>query len=103
MSKLRVKSFTVSLDGFGAGPDQDLQNPLGVGGTSLHGWAMSTPTFRKKVFGQEGGEAGIDEDFAQRGFRNIAAWIMGRNMFGPVSALVRRPGVKMYGWVAGST
>ena len=84
MSKLRVESFTVSLDGFGAGPDQDLQNPLGVGGTSLHGWAMSTPTFRKKVFGQDGGGPGIDEDFAQRGFRNIGAWIMGRNMFGPV-------------------
>ena len=84
MSKLRVESFTVSLDGFGAGPDQDLQNPLGVGGTSLHGWAMSTPTFRKNVFGQEGGEPGIDEDFAQRGFRNFGAWIMGRNMFGPV-------------------
>jgi dihydrofolate reductase len=84
MSKLRVESFTVSLDGFGAGPDQDLQNPLGVGGTSLHGWAMSTPTFRKKVFGQDGGEPGIDEDFAQRGFRNFGALIMGRNMFGPV-------------------
>ena len=84
MSKLRVESFTVSLDGFGAGPDQDLQNPLGVGGTALHGWAMSTPTFQKKVFGQDGGEPGIDEDFAQRGFRNFGAWIMGRNMFGPV-------------------
>ncbi len=84
MSKLRVESFTVSLDGFGAGPDQDLQNPLGVGGTTLHGWAMSTPTFQKKVFGQDGGAPGIDEDFAQRGFRNVGAWIMGRNMFGPV-------------------
>jgi len=84
MSKLRVESFTVSLDGFGAGPDQDLQNPLGVGGTALHGWAMSTPTFRKKVFGQDGGAPGIDEDFAQRGFHNFGAWIMGRNMFGPV-------------------
>ena len=84
MSKLRVESFTVSLDGFGAGPNQNLQNPLGVGGTTLHGWAMSTPTFRKKVFGQDGGEPGIDEEFAQRGFRNVSAWIMGRNMFGPV-------------------
>jgi dihydrofolate reductase len=84
MSKLRVESLTISQDGFGAGPDQDLNNPLGVGATSLHGWAMSTRTFQKKVFGQDGGEAGIDEDFAARGFQNMGAWIMGRNMFGPV-------------------
>lgn len=82
---LRVESFTISLDGFGAGPNQDLNNPLGVGGTSLHGWAFSTRTFRKMVFGTEGGSTeGIDEDFAARGFRNIGAWILGRNMFGPV-------------------
>lgn len=84
MSKLRVESFTISLDGFGAGPDQDLANPLGVGGTALHGWAMSTRTFQKHVFGNEGGESGIDDDFAQRGFQNMGAWILGRNMFGPV-------------------
>ncbi len=84
MSKLRVESFTISLDGFGAGPDQDLDNPLGVGGHTLHGWAMSTPTFQKHVFGNDGGQPGIDEDFAARGFRNVGAWIMGRNMFGPV-------------------
>ena len=66
MSKLRVESFTISLDGFGAGPDQDINNPLGVGGTALHGWAMATRTFRKKVFGMEGGEDGMDEDFAAR-------------------------------------
>jgi dihydrofolate reductase len=84
MSKLRVESFSISQDGFGAGPDQDLNNPLGVGGTSLHGWAMPTRTFQKKVFGQDGGETGIDEDFAARGFQNMGAWIMGRNMFGPV-------------------
>lgn len=84
MSKLRVESFTISLDGFGAGPDQDLNNPMGVGGHSLHGWAMSTPTFQRNVFGREGGEAGLDEDFAARGFHNIGAWILGRNMFGPV-------------------
>ena len=84
MSKLRVESFTISLDGFGAGPDQDLSNPLGVGGTSLHGWAMSTRTFQKNVFGGDGGSAdGIDEDFAARGFANFGAWILGRNMFGP--------------------
>lgn len=85
MSKLRVESFTISLDGFGAGPHQDVNNPLGVGGTSLHGWALSTRTFQKAVFGGDGGSTdGIDEDFAQRGFRNIGAWILGRNMFGPV-------------------
>ncbi len=84
MSKLRVESFTISLDGFGAGPDQDLDNPLGVGGTALPGWAMSTKTFQTKVFGGAGGATGIDDDYAARGFQNIGAWILGRNMFGPV-------------------
>jgi dihydrofolate reductase len=84
MPKLRVESFTISLDGFGAGPAQDLANPLGVGGTALHGWALTTRTFQKKVFGNEGGQDGIDEDFAARGFHNVGAWILGRNMFGPV-------------------
>jgi dihydrofolate reductase len=84
MSKLRVESFTISLDGFGAGADQSLENPLGVGGTSLHGWAIATRTFREKVFGGQGGETGFDDDIAARGFHNIGAWIMGRNMFGPV-------------------
>ena len=84
MSKLRVESFTISLDGFGAGPEQDLNNPLGVGGASLHGWALSTRTFQKKLFGSDGGQDGIDEDFAARGFQNVGAWILGRNMFGPV-------------------
>ncbi len=84
MTKLRVESFTISLDGFGAGPDQDLNNPLGVGGSALHGWAMSTRTFQEKVFGGNGGQGGIDDDFAARGFQNVGAWILGRNMFGPV-------------------
>jgi dihydrofolate reductase len=85
VSKLRVESFTISLDGFGAGPNQDINNPLGVGGTSLHGWAASTRTFQRMVFGGDGGSTeGIDEDFAARGFTNIGAWILGRNMFGPV-------------------
>ena len=84
MSKLRVESFTISLDGFGAGPHQDINNPLGVGGNALHGWAMSTRTFQRNVFGNDGGQDGIDEDFAARGFQNIGAWILGRNMFGPV-------------------
>jgi dihydrofolate reductase len=82
--KLRVESFTISVDGFGAGPDQSLENPLGVGGAALHGWAFATRTFQKQVFGGEGGENGIDDDFAARGFRNVGAWILGRNMFGPV-------------------
>jgi dihydrofolate reductase len=85
MSKLRVESFTFSLDGYGAGPNQDLNNPLGVGGTALHGWAFSTHTFQQAVFGKESGATeGVDEAFAQRGFKNIGAWVMGRNMFGPV-------------------
>lgn len=84
MPKLRVEGFTISLDGFGAGPDQDVNNPLGVGGTSLHGWALPTRTFQKHLFGNDGGETGVDEDFAARGFRNVGAWILGRNMFGPV-------------------
>lgn len=84
MSRVRVESFTLSLDGFGAGPDQDLQNPLGVGGGSLHGWLMPTQTLQQKLFGQPSGETGIDDDFAARGFRNVGAWILGRNMFGPV-------------------
>jgi dihydrofolate reductase len=84
MSQLRVESFTISLDGFGAGPDQSLDNPLGIGGESLHGWALGTRTFQRALFGKDEGSTGIDEDFAARGFRNIGAWILGRNMFGPV-------------------
>ncbi|HMW22215.1 MAG TPA: dihydrofolate reductase family protein [Burkholderiaceae bacterium] len=84
MSQVRVESFTISLDGFGAGPEQSLDHPLGVGGTALHGWAFPTRTFQKKLLGLDGGETGIDEDFAARGFENVGAWILGRNMFGPV-------------------
>lgn len=84
MTRVRVESFTISLDGFGAGPGQDLQNPLGVGGGALHGWAIPTRTFQRQLFGKEGGQGGIDDDFAARGFRNIGAWILGRNMFCPV-------------------
>ena len=83
MPKLRVCSFSVSLDGFGAGPEQSLDNPLGLGGTGLHQWAFATRTFRT-MFGQDGGATGIDDQFAKRGFDNIGAWILGRNMFGPV-------------------
>lgn len=83
MSRLRVESFTISLDGYGAGPDQSLENPLGVGGHALHEWAFKTATFQK-MFGGDSGTTGTDNDFAVRGFDNIGAWIMGRNMFGPV-------------------
>ncbi len=83
MSKLRVHTFSVSLDGHGAGPNQGADNPLGVGGESLHDWILATRTFRQ-MQGEEGGETGIDDDFAARGFSNIRAWILGRNMFGPI-------------------
>jgi dihydrofolate reductase len=83
MSKLRVHGFSLSLDGYAAGPDQALDHPLGVGGAALHGWVFPTRTFRK-MFGSEGGTTGVDDDFAAGGFANIGAWIMGRNMFGPV-------------------
>jgi dihydrofolate reductase len=84
VSKVRVEGFTLSLDGFGAGPDQDITHPLGVGGTSLHGWLFPTRTIQQKLFGKESGETGLDDDFAARGFQNVGAWILGRNMFGPV-------------------
>jgi dihydrofolate reductase len=83
MPKLRVNAFGVSLDGYGAGPGQDLANPLGVGGMALHEWVFPTRTFQA-MLGKEGGTAGIDDDFSARGFANIGAWILGRNMFGPV-------------------
>jgi dihydrofolate reductase len=83
MTRVRVESFTISLDGFGAGPDQTLDNPLGLGGEDLHQWFVPTRTFQKNVFGAEGGTTGPDDDFAARGFQNIGAWILGRNMFSP--------------------
>jgi dihydrofolate reductase len=84
MPKLRVHAFSISLDGYGAGPNQDLANPLGVGGMELHKWAFATRTIQRRVFGKEGGTAGVDDDFIARGFDNVGAWIIGRNMFGPV-------------------
>jgi dihydrofolate reductase len=78
-----VESFAISLDGYGAGPSQDIDNPLGVGGTDLHQWAFPTRTFQRALFGTDGGTTGVDDDFAARGFRNIGAWILGRNMFAP--------------------
>jgi dihydrofolate reductase len=82
MTRIRVECFSISLDGYGAGPGQDGDNPLGIGGTTLHNWAFKTRTFRQ-MMGQEGGSTGIDEEFARRSFENVGAWIMGRNMFTP--------------------
>src|ERR1051326_1919918 len=83
MSRVKVSAFAVSLDGFGAGPRQDLENPLGVRGLELHGWSHKTEVFHK-MFGQPGGSRGVDNDFVARSFENVGAWILGRNMFGPV-------------------
>ena len=79
-----VRGFTVSIDGYGAGPNQDANNPLGVGGLALHEWVFPTRTFQRVLFGNDGGTTGPDDDFAALGFENIGAWIMGRNMFGPI-------------------
>jgi dihydrofolate reductase len=83
VSTVRVHSFAVSLDGFGAGPNQDLQHPLGLGGSDLMEWFFQTRRWRQ-IHGQEGGETGVDDDFAAQGFAGVGAWILGRNMFGPV-------------------
>jgi len=80
---LRVHGFSISIDGFGAGPGQDLQHPLGVGGPALFEWFFPTRTFQRMHAGADG-ETGVDDDVAARGFDNIGAWILGRNMFGPV-------------------
>lgn len=81
--KVRAAAFSISLDGFGAGPGQDLKNPLGVRGTELHQWFFPTEVF-KKMTGQSGGTRGVDNEMAARSFENVGAWILGRNMFGPV-------------------
>jgi dihydrofolate reductase len=91
MSRLRVNAFGISLDGYGAGPGQALEHPMGVGGMALHQWVLGTKTFQrmhadfaKELIGDREGRGGVDDDFAARGFENLGAWIMGRNMFGPV-------------------
>jgi dihydrofolate reductase len=80
---LRVSSFSVSLDGYGAGPNQSLEHPLGVGGLELHQWFFPTRTFQR-LHTNGDGATGVDDEFAARGFQNIGAWILGRNMFGPI-------------------
>jgi len=91
MSRVRVNAFGVSIDGYGAGPGQDLENPMGVGGMALHQWVLGTRTFQRmhadfagSLLGDQPGRGGVDDDFAARGFENVGAWILGRNMFGPV-------------------
>jgi len=83
MSTLCVRAYGISLDGYGCGPDQSQENPMGVGGHALHEWFFPTRTFREMT-GQDGGTTGIDDEFAKAGFDNIGAWILGRNMFGPI-------------------
>lgn len=95
MTQVRVESFTISFDGYGAGPNQDIDNPLGIGGEELHDWMISTRTFQQ-MQGNEDGTGGIDDEFVARGFKNIGAWIMGRNMFGPIRG--PWPDMKWKGW-----
>ena len=83
MRKVKVTAFSVSLDGYGAGPDQSIENPLGKRGEELHEWIIPTKMFQK-MMGKQSGTEGTDNDFAEGSFENIGAWIMGRNMFGPV-------------------
>jgi dihydrofolate reductase len=83
MPRLLVLGFTISLDGYGAGPNQTKEEPLGVGGEELHDWLVNTRTF-KRMSGREGGDAGVDDEFAARSMSDIGAWILGRNMFGPI-------------------
>jgi dihydrofolate reductase len=83
MSKVRVCCYTISLDGYGAGADQTLEAPMGVGGENLHGWMIATRTFQA-MMGEGEGSTGVDDDFTAKGFENVGAWILGRNMFGPV-------------------
>jgi dihydrofolate reductase len=83
MSKVKVAAFSVSIDGFGAGPRQDINNPLGVRGMELHSWFIQTKAF-KTTHGESGGTTGVDNDVAAQSLENLGAWILGRNMFGPV-------------------
>ncbi len=95
MSKLRVQSFAISIDGYGAGLNQDLKNPLGVKGPELMEWFFHTRIWRK-MHGYDDGETGVDNEIAEQGFTGIGAWILGRNMFGPVRG--PWPDEKWKGW-----
>jgi dihydrofolate reductase len=95
MQKLRVASFSISVDGFGAGPNQNLENPLGVAGEGLHQWFFPTKTFQQNVLGKSDGTSGVDNEFAENGFKNIGAWILGRNMFSPYRG---SPNLNWKGW-----
>lgn len=83
MSRLRVQCLSLSIDGFCAGPQQSREHPLGLGGPALSEWMFKTETFQQ-MFGGTGGSTGVDNDFVLQGFRNVGAWILGRNMFGPI-------------------
>jgi dihydrofolate reductase len=83
MAKVRVSGFSISLDGYGAGPDQSLNDPLGKRGEELHHWFLGTTTFRTMI-GEVGGSEGVDETFARRSMEGFGAFILGRNMFGPI-------------------
>jgi dihydrofolate reductase len=96
MSKVKIGAFSVSLDGFGAGPRQDRENPLGVRGFELHAWFQKTAIFRK-MHNLADGSQGVDNDFAAQSFENVGAWILGRNMFGPI----RGPGKTIPGKAGG--
>jgi dihydrofolate reductase len=82
--KIKVHGFAISLDGYSAGPNQDLQNPLGVGGPAIFEWFFPTRVFQRMHGNSDQGETGVDNQIAERGFENMGAWILGRNMFGPV-------------------
>ena len=84
MSKLKVLCFSISIDGYGAGSDQSLENPMGVGGMALHEWVFPTKSFQAMHGENKGGTTGVDNEFAVKGFENIGSWILGRNMFGPI-------------------
>lgn len=103
MSRLRVNSFSISIDGYGAGPDQSLENPQGVGGMTLHEWVFGTRTFQQMhasfagdLIADKAARVDADDAFVVRGFENLGAWIMGRNMFGPSRGPWRDDGWK--GW-----
>jgi len=83
MAKVRVHNFSISLDGYGAGPDQSLDEPLGVGGEAFHEWIFRTRG-GAEMLGREGGDEGLDDEIFRRGFEGIGSWILGRNMFGPI-------------------